>query len=135
MKLSEAIRIGAAMAPQHFGNFINKDGATCALGAALQAIGRSGHVYSELWHPNGSFTKTLNETDKALCPVCHKKRLEDNNWHSVISHLNDTHRWSREAIADWVESIENKMDAVQPVACGAPSEPIMTEAELVKQTV
>jgi hypothetical protein len=30
--------------------------------------------------------------------------------HSTIMHLNDRHKWSRERIADWVESLEEYVD-------------------------
>jgi hypothetical protein len=40
------------------------------------------------------------------CPRC--GREEEKPFHIII-HLNDHHRWSREAIADWVEVLEAKL--------------------------
>ena len=90
MKLSEAIRLGAMLHPQHFGDYYdwdehNKVIATCALGAAGQA------GYKQ--HPNEAFLLTFTE-----CPVCAWNEC----LRAVVAHLNDGHRWTREDIADWV---------------------------------
>lgn len=100
MRLSEAIRLGAMLKPQAFGTFrartaTRDDGAflglriiesTCALGAACDAgYKRSGIDQVHVW-----------------CPACSLRAGV--LFHAM--HLNDTHRWTREQIADWVESIE-----------------------------
>jgi hypothetical protein len=94
MKLSEAILLGSTLKPQAFGdNFVN--GGSCAFGAAWDAVGDSGRFPRMLW-------PWIENPQQ--CPVCHEwERIGA----SVISmHLNDTHRWTREQIADWVATVE-----------------------------
>lgn len=93
MKLSEAIRLGAMLKPQAFGKLSDGVG-TCALGAAEDAVGMSWFAAWPLQHP--AFT--------AGCPAC--KYVPDVIDQATPAHLNDVHRWTREQIADWVESIE-----------------------------
>jgi len=110
MRLSEAIRLGAMLHPQRFGSYatyrdergrfcssnapIATIAATCALGAASAA---------------GLTTDDAIDSPRFTCPAC--------NWHTqrlaLVIHLNDRHRWTRERIADWVESVER---ASYPVA-------------------
>ena len=99
MKLSEAIRLGTMLGKfQYFGGYRNyNDTATCALGAAEDA-----GFDVELPHP----------TDEADCPACGRVfHEEDPDMEYTIPHLNDDHRWTREQIAAWVETVE----ASQPV--------------------
>lgn len=95
MKLSEAIRLGSMLHPQGFEELRSYQyddlGAvigmkTCALGAA-QAAG--------YWLDDICITRLQ-------CPACATVEWLDN----LIPHLNDDHRWTREAIADWVETLE-----------------------------
>lgn len=102
MKLSDAIRLGALLHPQCFGSMtrwryggelpsaVGDDEVigTCALGAA-EAAGYGDVFYS-------------GDADMA-CPECPQWT---NGLAQVIAHLNDWHRWSREAIADWVATVE-----------------------------
>jgi anaerobic selenocysteine-containing dehydrogenase len=97
MKLSEAILLGAMMSPQAFRALFRDDGA-CALGAALLAVGpaseQSVHSVFKRW--------PWAVTVSADCPGCgHSCPV-----FGVITHLNDSHRWTREQIAGWVASIE-----------------------------
>lgn len=117
MKLSEAILNGCSYKPQIFGNLANDYG-VCALGAALCGKGMfpskrpSGNwnwnlqdgvkIWKELW------PYVVNFPDK--CFVCNMPRLNETPEVWIISHLNDDHKWSREAIAMWVESIEKKLE-------------------------
>lgn len=101
MKLSEAIRLGSMLHPQNFGSgrrYRNMRGqfstpahgmvdATCALMAADEA---------------GYWNIFANEHCETVCPVC----AYANALPQMIAHLNDEHRWTREAIADWVETVE-----------------------------
>lgn len=96
MKLSEAMRLGAMLGPQAF-NATRANGATCALGAALSAIGRPAAVY-------------IFASD--YFPVCrrvarHPVDGDEACVLSVIRELNDFHGWTREQIADWVETLES----------------------------
>ena len=45
------------------------------------------------------------ENSRVYCPQC---LLKLQNPAEVIVHLNDHHHWSREAIADWVETLGNR---------------------------
>lgn len=102
MRLSEAIRLGALLKPQHFGDLWSSDGeASCALGAALDALGTG---YGCLrFEPPADIDQWLN--GHATCPVC---GVGDGGSvrRNVITHLNDRHCWSRELIATWVAQQE-----------------------------
>ena len=89
LKLSEAIRLGGLLHPQCFGNYLKTDRqwrivATCALEGATRAG----------YHDDVDFLLTPAE-----CPVC----LRIEAVRIIVAHLNDHHRWTREAIADWVQ--------------------------------
>lgn len=122
MKLSEAIRLGAMMKPQAFGALYD-NGATCALGAAGDAMGILDRNRND-WIP-GSTEKVWwwrpVATAEALCPSCGQRARNSYGWitsstvEDVIVHLNNDHRWTRERIADWVESVEREQEsATQP---------------------
>jgi hypothetical protein len=109
LKYSEAIRLGAMLRPQAF-NALYSDGATCANGAAFEAIGRL-----KVW-PKGdaylaerSFIHTeFPEADaSATCPECD---YADDLARTVV-HLNNDHRWTRERIADFVAAKEAEAEA------------------------
>lgn len=97
MRLSEAIRLGSMLKPQRqFGNGPLLDDASCAIEAAADAIGwRMGDQMPESW-------RRVTVPSRA-CPVCGKER---DTARVMALCLNDTHGWSREQIADWVETIE-----------------------------
>jgi hypothetical protein len=101
MKLSELMRLGSMLRPQGFGKLMTSDGRSCAFGAAMEVLGKDtnpGHL-EELW-------EIFDWTDEGAsrdCPAaCGRKGIPG----GLILHLNDDHRWTREKIADWVESIE-----------------------------
>src|SRR6476646_3622342 len=104
MKLSEAIRLGAMLRPQAFGFAFSKGG-SCALGAAQEAMGiksSSFRCFEESpWYPIFRYFIAI----QAQCPACGLK-VTDSFSVFLIPHLNDTHRWSREQIADWLETLE-----------------------------
>lgn len=106
MKFSEAIRLGAMSTGQCFGvsyNKVNGDVTeTCALGAAMHAIGGIGEKWPVEW--NWAYD-TL-----AYCPMgcSHPYGWEAPCVLMVTAHLNDGHKWSRERVADYVESMELK---------------------------
>lgn len=100
MKLSEAIRLGAMMGKQLFGrfrSFEDGDDSSCALGSALKAIGSADCSVTEITD-RFSWITVVN----VACPACPAK----DTCASVTVHLNDDHRWTRDAIADWVATIE-----------------------------
>lgn len=99
MKLSLAIRLGAMLKPQGRGRLIS-DGRTCALGAAVDAIGGLNR------HDEDRYQLAFDEWPillrKVSHPLCAPDHLAD-----IITMLNDSPiRWTREQIADFVESIE-----------------------------
>ena len=100
MRVSEAMRLGAMLDEQGFGAF-DRDGKTCAMWAAMKAVNRQMPIgWPEI-------LKTVS-----ACPACIYERSLD--LYSVIVHLNDDHRWTREQIADWMDGIES--DRVAPRA-------------------
>ena len=107
MKLSEAIRLGAMLTPQGYGpsSIVSRD-AACALGGALEAIGRQPEG-----HPAMAFCILLEEwpwiSHFAVCP-CGESHCKysgsgfEMTITSIIWALTDIHRWTRSQIADWV---------------------------------
>jgi hypothetical protein len=125
MRLSEAMRLGALLSPQGFGPQAMVGESRCALGAALAATqtasaGRHG-VSTEAYALVNRRWPWLFVRGVG-CPVC-----EDcPGWPPaiVIGHLNDQHRWTREQIAAWVETLET---TASPQADGD-SRPLATVA-------
>ena len=142
MKLSEAIRLGSMLKPQGHG-MLSTGRATCALGAAHEACPSPQKVWLVTSPLNLSVNTTpyrgepayvepgtVERSDvpgpewsviywNAACPAC---ALEPPATASapamavfrLIPHLNDDHRWTREQIADWVETIEQQQSAPTP---------------------
>lgn len=106
MKLSEAIRLGAMLKPQAFG-LCYSDGRTCAMGAAWDAIGKL-HVTAS--DPSIDFGDSYWAVAGVSCPVCGRASGSG----MAVAHLNDDHRWTREQIADWVETIERAQEPPVP---------------------
>lgn len=122
MKLSEAIRLGATIRPQTHGCFHTPGGRrSCALGAAKEAMGLVPHPLktakqcrqrdgSLVIYPIGSMVFDwpvewrATFVTVAYCPVPGCTCL--GTVKSIIAHLNDDHRWTRERIADVVASVE-----------------------------
>jgi hypothetical protein len=95
LRLSEAIRLGAMLKPQGFGaGASHSKQSSCALWAAYEAAGcKNSADYLKCF---GFVTKEAPQ-----CPVCGKQRP---SIEGLIAHcLNDTHHWTREQIADWLE--------------------------------
>jgi hypothetical protein len=99
MKLSEDIRLGAMTGPQVFGT-VSAGSGTCAIGAALVSVGRMDLVVCG-WEPLYALWPVLKTLDVTACPQCGNKHSG-----SMILHLNDGHKWTRERIADFVETVE-----------------------------
>jgi hypothetical protein len=121
-KLSDAIRLGAAIHPQYFNNLFgwqftqsgNPDqmevSRTCALGAAMVGIGKMPENFlASVKQPSLDLLNTrwpcLNYDEP--CPSCDgdSKWAANHNLQSIIVHLNDGHKWSREKIANWLEGL------------------------------
>ena len=114
MQLSEAIRLGAMLRPQRFGIEDTASDGSCALMAANEAVGnRMGDFRGALC------TFPLLE-EKRSCPVCGE--VQEVHWIIAI-HLNDTYRWTRERIADWVATLEPH-DEIPPLGETERSSPV-----------
>lgn len=111
MKLSDAIRLGAMSTAKADGVFY-RDGATCAQGAALLAIGKLvKEVLMQHWNHNYI---AMAWPWAALSGARHRCPVASCLWSSfalgIIAHLNNSvdggHGWTREQIADWVATVE-----------------------------
>lgn len=100
MRLSEAIRLGAMNRPQARGRVL-KDEGTCALGAALEAIGES--LDHRGWFPVYDHWPIAR---RVVTYPGDSHRGEEMMLGSACWTLNDADRWTREQIADFVETIE-----------------------------
>jgi hypothetical protein len=102
MLLSEAIRLGAMSKPQGTGvNSANPSrSSVCVIGAALFAIG----VQCECWDSYDELKKAFPLADQPI--ICPKSGIEVTITKALWM-LNDD-GWTRERIADWVESIERE---------------------------
>lgn len=119
MELSEAIRIGSAMRPQAFGALFGYTPAyelgdstlgTCALGAAMDGAG----INMGAWNSQANFQQSFPIVHlTASCPACQTVMLQNTRLANIIMHLNDSHRWSRQAIAMWVEVQEKRQEAAR----------------------
>lgn len=119
--LSSAIRLGATIHPQIYGNLFGWETVintlehtrtfritgTCALGAAAVAIGKapdSISAYQEAdpyWDLQERFPMphgAIRDCPEKECTICSPVTL-------IVTHLNDEHQWSREKIADWLEGL------------------------------
>lgn len=134
-KLSDAIREGAKLRPQAIrdlfshrtsqGFLSGSKVGSCALGAACEALNLvHAPVDSDAFNW-GSATQSWAVFDKLLayypglrkrdgflitCPVCSAQRSTLEN---MIAELNDSHGWSREAIADWLVASGNDLENVE----------------------
>jgi hypothetical protein len=102
MKLSEALRLGSMVTKQGFYTFESDlDGSRCALGTIEFA--QPGTI-----SPDSNFTqKPLGPQVGRTCSVgCDTSGLPK-HWGLAgqIVHLNDHHKWPRNKIADWLESV------------------------------
>lgn len=129
MTLADAIRLGSMLKPQSFtdlleipeetvtlmGEAITVVGGihTCALGAALDAVGKL-PTMTEWMEFDGKvddmFTCFPEYSALVACPVTEfVKELG-----SLVAELNDKHHWTRQRIADWVESVVLALPAATP---------------------
>lgn len=104
MTLSDAIRLGSTLAPPsrpRKWTFTGQDfNGACALRAAGLAIGRDVH---DPWTAD-----QLSEVWPILrmavhCPACDAPLA---SLSAIVMGLHDSHGWSREQIAAWVETVE-----------------------------
>lgn len=102
VKLSHAMREGAKLRPQYYagGWFDSGFKKSCALGAALEYVYGLDHLKT-----SGVFsvTRSLGIPSKTI--INHPITGSDELLTSTITKLNDESKWTREQIADWLESI------------------------------
>jgi hypothetical protein len=112
MTLSEAIRLGSMLGPQIRGRYYGPNHSSCAIGAALLAIGKDAETSPAPYFPQLHIV--------AVCPSCNllPKRFPNSHFSlwAIIAHLNDAHRWTRQQIADWVETIE-QANTIRATSC------------------
>jgi len=100
-ELAEYIRNGMKRRPeQAFGDYYTGENASCALGAAYEAMYRL-PADAKGQHPTRDLDWFFDCLDTVKpCPgeAC-KKRLY---LAALLVHLNDDHRWTREQIASWL---------------------------------
>lgn len=95
LRFSTAIRIGAKLRPQTTGRLF-KEGASCAIGAAYEAL--YGEPPREAWLDNiDDANATLSSCWMRVMDVFQRATYSD------IGSKNDG-GWTREAIADWLEA-------------------------------
>lgn len=112
MTLSEAIRLGAMATTQGCGSLsLMSDTAPCALGAARMAGGIKCDTTMS------AYVALLSRWPVLGSAVAHPFRGDGWRVVDVVWTLNDSHNWTREQIADWVEAVEAQQadHAVDPV--------------------
>jgi hypothetical protein len=101
-QLADAIRSGASRRPeQAFGDYFHGRHASCALGAAYEGMYRlPGDMEGR--RPTKDLEEYFDCLDGTVraCPGDGCKKVL--TLAALIVHLNDDHRWTREAIAAWV---------------------------------
>lgn len=103
LKLSEAIRAGIPMAPQQGTHDLYVNGRACALGTAMLGVGlKPDEISYSTMHEN--FPVVLQKLDPP--PALKEKYpyLGNPDVFDVVTVLNDIERWSRENIADYLET-------------------------------
>lgn len=101
---SDAIRAGAKLRPQGYGYFL-QEGRSCAFGAGREAACDPDAHYSEVYR----MYPYLDVMKDQSCPVCQPFTVASHSLASIMFHLNDDHRWTREQIADWLQQEEDKL--------------------------
>lgn len=118
MKMSEAIRGGDDFMGELRGGWCTKDRG-CAIGAAISYVHQGVN-----WFIGSAACGTLVQREvhdlfpvgrrRAKCPVkgCEGVGHKDSEivW-IMVSHLHEYHRWSRKAVAEWVEVVEKRLEA------------------------
>lgn len=131
LRLSEAIRLGSMLRPQTRGNLYyhyRGEIRSCAYGAALEAAGLIAPAVNVDTSSDALDIKAEElwpvMTNAVLkCPASGRTALARTEYYydlqnardgvqvvGIIQHLNDSHRWTRERIADWVVTVEPAAD-------------------------
>jgi hypothetical protein len=106
--LSDAILDGARLRPQGRGRLVDRHGKTCALGAAVHAVTGEASLFLHKLLKIENFNLILSSVQ--CCPEesCfnHERSLDACD---LIAHLNDRHCWTREQIAAFVATVEERL--------------------------
>lgn len=120
MKLSEAIR--SYQGPQKFGPPMLQDrpeDGLCALAGAAKVIGMA---YLDCTSPAWPWRETMRLEVPVPCECAHRLGWwQTDDLRYLITHLNDTHQWRREQIAEYVELYEDVAAAAAIVEGESPS--------------
>lgn len=115
---SDAIRAGAKLRQQAQVSVIDDRGRTCAIGAGLHAMGYKKSVMLDQ-SLNGDYQLAsgpypyLKQLSCCPYPECDLELDESKrDLLLLITHLNDSHHWTREAIASWLSDEEEKLGMV-----------------------
>ncbi len=105
--ISDAILLGSKGTTQAFDVLRDRHGETCALGAALEAIGVDLAQPTIAPPPDDTLRErwpNLYRPYSKACPVdrCYDINVRMYGVMHLIVHLNDHHRWPRETIAQWL---------------------------------
>jgi hypothetical protein len=106
------------MGDQLYGKLIDDRGGSCAMGAACLAAGFISKE-SSLKYYSGVMVAWPWMDRTISCPSCgceFRTSLGATGVWSAVVHLNNNHRWLREQIADWVETIEQAHSQPAPEA-------------------
>lgn len=101
-KLSDAIRIGAKSGGQLYYKLLDNSHNSCAMGAAYIA------VFPDITETDCIKIDTHKKIQNQLQTdelVMHPIRKWKCHLTIIVVDLNNTYRWTREQIADWLESI------------------------------
>lgn len=119
MKMSEAIRGGDDFMGELHGGWCTKDRG-CALGAAISYVRQGVNWFSGTCACGTTVQREVYNLfpigrRRVKCPVkgCEGVgcgRESEVVW-IMVSHLHEYHRWSRKAIAEWVEVVEKRLEA------------------------
>lgn len=140
LKLSEAIRLGALMKPQHHnrdeffvvvpapvkpGDILHlseNQECSCVMGAAIDAAGLEhgdgGPIDAQKGWPRP--WRPVLHLQEEPCPECGRRH---GCVYDILIRLNDDHRWTRERIADWVAGIEQLLTGTNDGAVCPQGEP------------
>lgn len=79
----------------------------CALAAAFHTLFPDATEFSQ-----SKLLKAFPILDAKVRPPCSKDGCpaSDDTLYSMVIHLNDTHMWTREAIALWISTIEDGLE-------------------------
>ena len=107
MKLWQAIEKGSKGATQTHNTFVDRDGAVCAQGAALKAIGKLGNPFTTDHHAIMAETWPELAVRVEKCPAgCDLYGPLVGGRSRLVAHLNNHHHWPFHLIINWLRGVE-----------------------------